>query len=231
MSVRTVDFAGNTSAEASTAYWKVRPRIIDSWQVGTNHPLPPAGTDRALYFALTYNINSTTDLTGLTYGGQAMVQIADLTSGVADNNNVRLEVWRCTEACIAGAADGNFVQTWSAGAPGGNRSYSHVVVEGVDQATMVNDVDQSVSTAASTRTLNINEAAFSISLSSCVHANPGGISWNDITWLHGVNQGSNGHVNRSASRTPAAAGVATVTPSHQNTNDMGCIGVNLNPSP
>ena len=74
------------------------------------------------------------------------------------------------------------------------------------------------------------ESDYSLTISSCDHANDGGITWTNPpgeAWNNGVSQGSSDHAHRSSSIAPPAARTINYTASHPESNDFVCSAINF----
>ena len=114
--------------------------ISAGWTATQNQHAAAPGSQRLLLYVAAYESDPGTDLTALTYGGQAMTQLTDRAEGIYN----RVEIWYLLDAGIAAAVDDVFVPTFSDGAPYGGGYYTFAnTLKGVDQ----NNPFQSVSGA------------------------------------------------------------------------------------
>jgi|GEM_PF-2236316 len=119
---------------------------IGNWSAGSYNTIPtsytvPADTigasDRILMIAVSAEDAGLVDVTGITYGGQALTMVAQATQGTGYSNNTR--VGYCDEACISAAVGTNIVPTFAG-------AYIDVVIfagtyQGVDQVTPITSFD------------------------------------------------------------------------------------------
>lgn len=107
--------------------------VIGSWAAGTTHA-KEAGTNRALVFLAHSYPGSGVTLTAVSYGGQAMTKIIDLTGG-SGSNQTYAAAFILNEASVSAASSGNFTLTWSGTAPT-RVAYSSVFLQNVNQTTL-----------------------------------------------------------------------------------------------
>ena len=125
---------------------------MDNWTTGLTKTTSP-GTDRCLVvLASTENGNGPTNVTALTYGGQAMTQIGEYTVGTAGGFNNRIEVWILLDAGLVAAGAGTaIVPTLSAASYVENvQLYSSAVFRNVDQYNPISDIESSSLIGATT---------------------------------------------------------------------------------
>ena len=144
--------------------------ILDGWTTGLTKSIS-AGTDRCLVvIASTENGNGPTDVTALTYGGQAMTQVGEYTVGNAGGFNNRIEVWILLNAGIAAATNTTLIPTISAASFVENvQLYSSAVFQYVDQYNPVYDIESS-SLIGTTTPYQIGTAINTLSRSMSVSA-------------------------------------------------------------
>src|SRR3990172_8107240 len=120
-------------------------QLIGSWATGLSHAAP-GGSNRALVFiAGNEHGASAATLSSVTFGGQPLTKVNDVTVGTT--TTARVEIWILNEAGIAAASGSTFVPTWSASP--NTPMYSHAFFSGADQATPVG-AQATNSTASST---------------------------------------------------------------------------------
>jgi len=119
----------------------------DAWSTGLTKTIT-AGTDRCLVvIASTENGDGATDVTALTYGGQAMTNVGEFTVGAAGGFTNRIEVWILLEPGIAAAGSTTLVPTLSASSYVENmEGYSSAVFRFVDQYNPVFQIRNSTVT-------------------------------------------------------------------------------------
>ena len=107
-------------------------------QLGANPVIPPGGSDRMLLFMHSMDIdNSDSDLTNVTFGGQAMTQAGEIMA--TTGYRTRVEMWLCNEACIVGAVGNSFNLSYDNGATRYPVFHS-ILLNGVNQANPVHDI-------------------------------------------------------------------------------------------
>ena len=120
-------------------------QLIGSWATGLSHAAP-GGSNRTLVFiAGNEHGASAATLSSVTFGGQPLTKVNDVTVGTT--TTARVEIWILNEAGIAAASGSTFVPTWSASP--NTPMYSHAFFSGADQATPVG-AQATNSTASST---------------------------------------------------------------------------------
>jgi hypothetical protein len=129
--------------------------LTGSWDTGLTH-VAPAGTDRTLVFIAGNEPQTTPNITldSLTYGGQTMTKINEVSVGTGPIAYVTM--WYLDEGGIAAATGSTFVPTWS-GTPA-TVLYSHAFFEGVDQPTTIGAQDTNSSNAETPNPLTISPA-------------------------------------------------------------------------
>jgi PKD repeat protein len=131
--------------------------IIGSWVSGTTHTAE-SGTNRVLIFtAHTESSASGTNLSSVTYGGQAMTKIVDW--GYFVTYNEYTAAFILDEAGIAAATSNVFVVTWGTAPAGATPAFSSVFLAGVNQSNLVGDTGTggSTTTIAETTPLSTND--------------------------------------------------------------------------
>jgi Secretion system C-terminal sorting domain len=91
--------------------------LLDNWSSGLTKTVS-AGANRCLIFtAAIENGTGTRDITGVTYGGQAMTQVAEVVAANGVNFSARIESWILLNAGITAATSTNFVVTYGSHTP------------------------------------------------------------------------------------------------------------------
>lgn len=131
-----LDIERNSSAPSNVA-------ILDTWSTGTTKTIT-AGTNRYLVVIFANeNGQGSRDITGMTYGGQAMIQISEFAAGTAGAFIGRIEAWGIGEAGIAAAGSTNIVATYG---PFSSLDYCEIFsscsFQNVDQAQPFNSVTE-----------------------------------------------------------------------------------------
>jgi hypothetical protein len=108
--------------------------LLDNWTNGLTKTIS-AGSHRCLIVVVaTENGNSVPDVTGMTYGGQAMTQVLEIASGPAGGFSDKLEVWLLLESGIAAASGTTIVPVYAANTQLENvEFYTSAVFQNVDQ--------------------------------------------------------------------------------------------------
>lgn len=134
--------------------------LLDNWSNGLSKTIS-AGTNRCLVVvAAMENGNAPRDITAMTYGGRAMTQALEITTGDASGFSATLEVWLLMENDISLASGNTIVPTFAAAALTENiEFYTSAVFQYVDQFTPVSS-SQSSSFAGATNPHQLG-AAFS----------------------------------------------------------------------
>jgi hypothetical protein len=112
--------------------------LLDAWTTGLTKTIS-GGQNRALIVVVAIeNGTGTRDVTGITYGGQAMTQIAETFTGTAAGFTARVEAWVLLEAGIAAAAGTAIVPSYGAHTPLEYcETFSSVTFQHVDQLVPV----------------------------------------------------------------------------------------------
>ncbi|MCH9029521.1 MAG: fibronectin type III domain-containing protein [Bacteroidetes bacterium] len=140
-----------TGAVSDTASATPAPTVtrIGTWSSGTTPTLSHtngAGSDRIMIVAVGAEISTTTDVTAVSYGGQALTQGPQITAGTGFS--YRIEIWYLLEAGIAAATNTIIIPTFGAPPPA-NRMIAAATYGGVDQTTPIPEQNTD-STASST---------------------------------------------------------------------------------
>ncbi len=118
--------------------------LLNAWSTGLTKTIS-GGLNRALIVVVAIeNGTGTRDVTGITYGGQAMTQIAETFTGTVSGFTARVEAWILLEAGIAAAAGTAIVPSYGAHTPLEYcETFSSVTFQYVDQVLPV--ISQQVS--------------------------------------------------------------------------------------
>ncbi len=146
--VTAVDTSLNESANSSQVAAKpqINPivGIIGSWVTGTTHA-KESGYNRALVFvAHAKSSSSSSSLTAVTYGGQAMAKITDKLTG-SGSSRAYVAAFILNDANITAATTTTFTPTWTS-APG-SITYTSVFLQNVNQTTPVGAKDSNGATS------------------------------------------------------------------------------------
>ncbi len=107
--------------------------ILGTWTQGLTHAAE-TGSDRLLVFTTHAEDGGSSDLTAVTYGGQAMTKIIE--EGFAPGDvEAYIAAFVLDEAGIAAASGSDFVVTWAA--PPSPAGYASVFLSGVNQTTPI----------------------------------------------------------------------------------------------
>ncbi|MGD0572694.1 MAG: cellulase family glycosylhydrolase [Sedimentisphaerales bacterium] len=138
--VTAVDTSLNESADSSQV--SARPQtnpivgIISSWVTGTTNT-SASGYNRALVFvAHAKASSSSSSLTAVTYGGQAMTKITDKLTG-SSTSRAYVAAFILNDANINAATNTTFVPTWTSSPSSTNITYTSVFLQHVNQTTPV----------------------------------------------------------------------------------------------
>jgi len=107
--------------------------IIGNWATDLSHA-EEAGNSRALIFIAHVEHSGTIDLTSVAYGGQAMAQVIERTTG-GTGYQAYVTAYILDEAGIAAASGNTFVPTWTTTPE--NVSYASVFLQNVNQTSPV----------------------------------------------------------------------------------------------
>ena len=110
--VRVTTPSGTSANTAADDYTYIPPPVVllGSWGTGLSHTVE-AGSDRLLVFVAGYESGSSPTLSAVTYGGQALTKINDVTTGTTTIAHV--EIWILDETGVAAATSSTFVPTWT----------------------------------------------------------------------------------------------------------------------
>ena len=190
--------------------------ILGSWVTGTTHA-KEAGYNRALIFIANAEA-STTYLTSVTYGEQAMTRVIDVNVGSSIRNNAAAFI--LNEAGVAAATNGTFVPTWSA--TPSSVAYASVFLSNVDQTTPIGVKDSNSTIGTTPNPIATNPLVTiddDMVIVSAVDGNPGSFTLNG-GFTEGADQsvggstgctGVAGHKSATgANETPSATFTGTV---------------------
>ncbi|MEO8069242.1 MAG: T9SS type A sorting domain-containing protein, partial [Flavobacteriales bacterium] len=115
--------------------------ILDGWTTGLNKVVSSAGVNRCLLVAYAQeNGQDGRDITGITYGGRAMSQVAEQFAGTVGGFNARVEVWALMEADLLLASGTAIVPTYAAYTPlEFCEAFSSASFQHVDQIALVSN--------------------------------------------------------------------------------------------
>ena len=127
--------------------------VIGSWVTGLTHA-KESGTNRALIFIAHTEHSADVNLTGVTYGGQAMTKITDIRVGTGTSNRVYVVAYRLNESGVAAATSppGTFALTWLGGVTPTSRSYTSVFLSNVNQTVPIGATARTSATTGTTIT-------------------------------------------------------------------------------
>lgn len=112
--------------------------ILDNWSNGLSKTIS-AGLNRCLIvIAGIENGDSYRDITSMSYGGQAMTQIIDISAGTSSGFSDRMEVWILMESGITLASGTTITPTYAASTLLENvEFYTSITFQNIDQITPV----------------------------------------------------------------------------------------------
>jgi len=117
--------------------------ILGSWATGTSHT-KESGYSRALIFiAQEESVSGTPTLTSVTYGGQAMTKVIEISAVSGYGNYVAAFI--LDDAGIDAATSGTFIPTWSASTS--SVTYASVFLGSVDQTNLFGASDSAGTTS------------------------------------------------------------------------------------
>ena len=152
----SVSYEGFTEAKAASDTTSITISTIGtvvtigSWVNGLTQAVV-AGSNRALIFIAHVEDNDgAINLSSVTYGGQSMTKVIDITSGAAGNREY-VVAYRLGEAGIAAATSGTFVVNWGANPPDSVQYYS-VFLQNVSQTTPIGATASNALTGATITT-------------------------------------------------------------------------------
>jgi GH35 family endo-1,4-beta-xylanase len=215
-SYTTPNYTGwSDPASATTLAPPTNVEIIGSWATGTTHA-KESGYNRALIFiAHEESVSGAPTLTSVTYGGQTMDKVIEVTAASGYGNYVAAFI--LDENDVNLATSGTFDLTWSASTS--SVSYASVFLQNVDQATPVGPNDSAGTTSSTpnpitTDPLSANDGDMVILGATC--GNNGSYTLNN-GFTEGTDQsvGTNGHTGvtgyksaTGAAETPSATYVS-----------------------
>jgi hypothetical protein len=109
--------------------------ILGSWATGLTHT-KESGTNRALIFIAHGEHSANINLTGVTYGGQAMTKVTErIVSSGTTTYYAYVAAYILDEAGVAAASSSTFVPTWNTTPE--SASYASVFLSNVNQTTSI----------------------------------------------------------------------------------------------
>jgi hypothetical protein len=123
----------SSTLSASTPAQPTDINIIGSWLTGTTHA-KESGANRALIFIAHAEYTGSMNLTGVTYGGQAMTKVLDY-NYTAASSYAYAAAYILKDTGITAASSTTFTPTWSA-TPGAS-GYSSAFFSNVDQTSSI----------------------------------------------------------------------------------------------
>jgi hypothetical protein len=209
----------STTLSATTQAQPTNITLLGSWATGLSHT-KESGGNRALIFIAHGEMDGTMNLTGVTYGGQAMTKVVE--RDYRATIDAYAAAYILNDAGVAAATNNNFVVTWSTGPS--EVKYASVFLSNVNQTTLTGATGTGGGTTNPVTTssaLSTNNGDMVIDAATCGNTGTYTMTANGFTL--GVNQSS-------ASSTGAAgyksATGASETPSatHTNVNRQVIIG-------
>jgi len=198
--------------------------LAGSWQTGLTRTVDP-GTNRALVFVVSSEDNVNADVTGVTYGGQALTFAQEAQSSLGALVN-RVEIWYLLENEIQAAANTSFEVTWSDGNLE-NRLYAHAVIEDVHQtSTLFSSVQHGFGTGTNPATGSLPSLEGGISILANINQNDGTFSYNN-DWSFGGNQTGTGSSLGTAQLTSSASGTEFPSANHTNPGISALVAVHF----
>jgi len=141
--------------------------IIGSWVTGSSHT-KESGSDRLLVVIghAESGWYQTPSLSNVTYGGQAMTKVTDMTQSSGYNTKAYVAVFILNEVGVDAASSGTISGTWSNTT---SSSFTSVFLENVEQAVPVTDYDTGGATTAtvSTGALSTSDGDMVIAGATC----------------------------------------------------------------
>ncbi|MBN1391696.1 MAG: hypothetical protein JW947_02710, partial [Sedimentisphaerales bacterium] len=188
--------------------------ILGSWTTGTSHT-KESGSERALIFIAHGESTSTMNLSSVTYGGQSMTKVVDLSYNAA-SGYAYAAAFILKESGVAAASSSTFNPTWGGTAPG-NAGYSSLFLSNVDQTTSTGatGIGGSTSNPVTTSALATNDGDMVILAATC--GNSGSYTLNN-GFTEGTDQqiggtvtGATGHkLATGVNETPSATYSSTI---------------------
>ncbi|MBN1391354.1 MAG: hypothetical protein JW947_00970, partial [Sedimentisphaerales bacterium] len=125
----------SSTLSATTQAQPTNITLLGSWVTGTSHT-KESGGNRALIFIAHGERAGTMNLSGVTYGGQAMTKVLERSVGSGSPTTYAYVVaYILKEAGVAAATSGTFVPTWDTTPT--EVSYASVFLGSVDQTTSI----------------------------------------------------------------------------------------------
>jgi len=188
--------------------------ILGSWTTGTSHT-KESGSERALIFIGHGESASTMNLSAVTYGGQPMAKVVDLSYNAA-SGYAYAAAFILNEAGVAAASGSTFSPTWSGTQPG-NAGYASVFLSNVDQTTSTGEtgIGGSTSNPVTTSALATNDGDMVILAATCGNAGSytlnNGFTEGTDQQMGGTVTGATGHkLATGANETPSATYSSTI---------------------
>jgi hypothetical protein len=189
------------------------------WTTGLSHDVG-AGSDRLLVFVTGFENTSDSDITGVTYGGQAMSPVVEHVT-TANEVKARVEIFYLDEDGIQAAGGNTFVVSYASGTPT-DPMHAAATFSGVDQITPIEDTAKEQSSTGYNQgmdpivaTVNVVEDGMAISGAVC--GNSGSYTWGN-GWTEGTDQTSNSTATMSTAYHAAAAdGTDTASANYSST--------------
>ncbi|MCA9245733.1 MAG: right-handed parallel beta-helix repeat-containing protein, partial [Planctomycetales bacterium] len=200
---------------------------ITNWTIGTSGPSRfTAGTDRFLIFTAGAEENGSTQVTSVTYGGQAMTEVTTDVAG--SSTTARAHIFYLNEAGIQAATSNTFSVNWSQNP--NNSSYAARMYENVDQSSPIRDSDKSSTSSSSpnpisTPALTVVDGDYAVACAQC------GNTGSNYTWYNGFSEGTDFTASSSrhstADRAISSDGTATPSAQHSGPNRQVILGAVL----
>ncbi len=201
---------------------------VGSWTNGTSHTVG-AGSDRVLVFATGYENGSSndTDVTAVSYGGQALTPIGQSVAGTT--TLARVELWYLNEAGIQASSGTTFNVTYGNGSPS-NAMHAAATYQNVDQATPIADTDVDTTTSVDPIDAVVNVTAGAMAISGAVCGNSGTYAWGN-GWAEGTDQDGGSSTMSTADNPATGSGTDTASANHSSSiNRQVIVAATLNPS-
>jgi rhamnogalacturonyl hydrolase YesR len=191
--------------------------ILGSWVTGTSHT-KESGYNRALIFIAHGEMDGTMNLTGVTYGGQAMTKVVERDYRATIDAYVVAYILDADG--IAAATNSTFVPTWSA--TPAEIKYASVFLANVNQSTLTGASATAGGTSAtiSTSALATSDGDMVIDAATC--GNTGTYTMNNGFTL-GVNQSSDSSTGGTGYKSATGAN-ETPSVTHNSVNRQALIG-------
>ena len=201
---------------------------VGAWTTGTTHTVG-AGSDRLLLFVTGYENGSSndTDITAVSYGGEALAPIGEAVAG--SSTLARVELWYLNETGIQAATGTTFSVTYGNGTPS-KPLHAAATYSDVDQTTPVSNSNTTSSSTPNPLTTSVSVTAGAMAVGGVVAGNDGSYGWNN-SWTAGPDQTSATTVTMGVGDHPAtAAGTDTASATHSGPNRQVIVAATLNPA-